>query len=516
MGHVDHGKTSLLDAIRGTNVQASEVGGITQNTRAHQIIHKGQKITFIDTPGHEAFSSMRSRGAKVTDLVMLVVAVDDGVQPQTKESIQFALKEKVPVIVAINKVDLPGKKMQKLKQELTTAGLLLEEYGGDVMVVEVSALKKTGLTELLDRIMLLAEMQELKKDKPRGMDGRLFVLESSLTQSQGAVSLCIVKSGSISKNDYMVFDNKLKRARTLLDQNQVVCDIAEQGDPVWAVGADEVLKVGSVLEIYKSEKEAQIASKREKHRDITKTPAVDVKVEPKNGDASESVGQPEAADVDNNLNLLSELLQSTKKDDDMKFLNVIIKADSQGTLEAITDSLNDLNDDYVQIKIINSSTGRITERDVMSAKDVGGIVIGFQVDIDKHVEDVARKEKVLVRTYKVIYDLIDELGEAMNSLVEPEFVDIEVARAKVKKVFVLTNGQSIAGCEVIKGNIIKGYKVVLNRGGEKIAEGKITSLRLLKSEVKEAKKGQECGILVEPKMDIEEGDEIVSVKQERA
>jgi len=506
MGHVDHGKTSLLDAIRGTNVQSTEVGGITQNTRAHQIIFKNQKITFIDTPGHEAFSSMRSRGAKVTDIVLLVVAVDDGVQPQTKESIKFALEEKVPVIVAINKIDLPGKKMLKLKQELTSAGLTLEEYGGDVMVVEVSALKKIGLDDLLDRILLLAEMQEFKKETPIGMKGRLFVLESTLTQNQGAVCLCIVKAGKIDKNDFIVYGDQVKRARTLLDQNQGLCESAEQGDPVWVVGADEVLKTGTVLEVYPTEKEAKDASKRRSEK----------KDEPSILDSLKGAesGQP-AVGVDNDLSLLSKMLNSNKKTERIKILNIVLKADTQGTMEAVVDSLNSLNDDDVQIKILSAETGKITEKDVITAKSSKGIVIGFQVEMDKRVEEVARSEKVLVRTYKVIYDLIDELGEAMNSLLEPEYKDVEVARAKVKQLFELSNGQLVAGSAVLKGNIVKGYKVIVERVGEKIGEGKITSLRLLKAEVKEAKKGQECGILIEPKLAIEAGDDIICVKQEK-
>jgi len=501
MGHVDHGKTSLLDAIRGTNVQGGEAGGITQNTRAHQIEFKGQKITFIDTPGHEAFSNMRSRGVKVTDLVMLVVAVDDGVQPQTKESIKFALQEKVPMIVALNKIDMPGKDKTKIKQELSNAGVMLEEYGGDVMLCEVSALKKTGLDELLDRILLLVEMQEMKKEDAMGMQGRLFVLESALHKNHGAVCLCIVKAGSVKRNDYLVYGEECKRVRIMLDQFQKPIESAEQGDPVWIVGSDKVLSAGSILEIYTTEKDAQAGAKR--HVKIEDEPTL---VEALAGDSAE---------VNNELAMLSQMISDNKKTDDVKFLNVVLKTDMQGTLEAVTDSLENLNDDFVKVKIIYSGTGQITEKDVLTAKDSGGIVIGFQVDMDKHVGEISRKEKVLVRNYSIIYDLIDELGEAMNSLVEPEYQDVEVARAKVKQVFVLTNGQVVAGSAVIKGNIVRGYKVRVEREGEKIADGKITSLRHLKSEVKEVKKGQECGILIEPKFDVLEGDEIVCVKQEK-
>jgi translation initiation factor IF-2 len=506
MGHVDHGKTTLLDAIRGTNVQAGETGGITQNTSAYQIEYKGHKITFLDTPGHEAFSSMRSRGAKVTDIVLLVVAVDDGVQPQTKESIKFALEEKVPILIAVNKIDMPGKKSQKIKQELTTAGLVLEEYGGDVMLAEVSALKRTGIDELLDRVLLIAEMQEFKKDEVIGMKGRLFVLESKLSQSQGAVALCLVKGGEIDKNNYVVCDGEVKRIRTLLDHNQKNVEVAVQGDPVWIIGSDKVLPTGKILEVYATEKEGQKAVKRinEKADEpsiieaITSTPEI-----------------PSIPEIENNLELLSQMITTSRKTEEIKFLNVIVKADTQGTLEAVIESLKDLNDDFVQVKIILQGTGKITEKDILAAKNSKGIVIGFQVEMDRHTEVIARKEKVLVRVYQIIYDLIDELGEAMNSLIEPEFNDVEVSRAKVKKVFVLTNKKIVAGCLAIKGNIVRGYKVHLERAGEKIGESKIVSLRKLKEEVKEITKGQECGILLEPSLDVQEDDEIVCVKTER-
>jgi translation initiation factor IF-2 len=503
MGHVDHGKTTLLDAIRGTNVQGSETGGITQNTRAHQIEYKGNKITFLDTPGHEAFSSMRSRGAKVTDIVLLVVAVDDGVQPQTKESIKFALEEKVPMIVAVNKIDMPGKKSQKIKQELTTAGLVLEEYGGEVMLVEVSALKKTGIDELLDRILLIAEMQEFKKDEIIGMKGRLYVLESKLSQSQGAVALCLVKGGKIDQNDYIVCDGEVKKIRTLLDHNQKNITVAEQGDPVWIIGSDKVLPTGKILEVYETEKEAQKAIKRINQK--ADEPSI----------VEAIAATPAAPEIENNLELLSQMITTSRKTEEIKFLNVIVKADTQGTLEAVIESLKDLNDDFVQVKIILSGTGKITEKDILAAKNSKGIVIGFQVEMDRHTEVIARKEKVLVRVYQIIYDLIDELGEAMNSLIEPEFKDVEVSRAKVKKVFILTNKKIVAGCLAIKGNIVRGYKVHLERAGEKIGESKIVSLKKLKEEVKEITKGQECGILLEPSLDVQEDDEIICVKTER-
>jgi translation initiation factor IF-2 len=497
MGHVDHGKTTLLDSICGINITSSESGGITQNTRAHQITFEGQKITFIDTPGHEAFSSMRSRGAKVTDIVLLVVAADDGVQPQTKESIKFAQDEKVPIIVAINKTDIPGKNLTKIKQELTNAGLHLEEYGGDVMEVEVSALKKTNLDTLLHRILLLAEMSEFKMDSVENVLGRVFTLEASLDSNRGPVALCIVKAGEVNAGDYLVYKGGSCKIRSMLNTEQKSITKAVQGDPIWLIGADRVLSTGEMVDIVADEKTAR-QMERQKEDDSVIADSLAL--------AQENI---------DDLDLLSDMLDTSEQDKNIKFLNVILKTDVQGTLEAVKTQLLELNDEEVQIKILKEGTGKIQEEDILSAKNSRGLVIGFQVQMDKHVEEVARKEKVLVRIYEVIYDLTQELSEAMDSMMAPKYEETEIARALVKKVFVLSNGQSVAGSSVEKGNIIKGTKVYVLRNEVRVGEGKITSLKLLKQEVKEAKKGVECGILIEPAIVIEEGDQIVCIKVEK-
>lgn len=497
MGHVDHGKTTLLDTIRGTKVQASEAGGITQNTRAHQIVFQGQKISFIDTPGHEAFSNMRSRGAKVTDIVLLVVAADDGVQPQTKESIDFAKQQNVPVIVALNKIDVPGKNILKLKQELTTAGLLLEEYGGDVMLVEISALKGTNIDELLERVLLLAEMHEFKPEATHGINGRAFVLESTLDNKRGPVALVINKAGKISIGDYIVRKDSFYKIRQLLDSEQQLIETCEQSDPVWIIGMDDVATSGEMLEVVDSEKAAKELIK--KFKDAERE-ALAVRSE--GGEISD-------------LDLLSSLLSADAHEQAIKFVNVVVKTDAQGTLEAVREQLESLNDEQVQVKILKAATGNINEEDVLIAKASRGIVIGFQVDVEKRVEEVARKERVLIRRYEIIYTLIGELADVMDSLLEPEEQEVEVARATVKKVFTLTNGQVVAGSEVTKGNFIRGTKVYVLRGENRIADGKVTSLRQLKSEVKEVKKGTECGILIDPAQTLETGDVIVSFKVEK-
>jgi len=498
MGHVDHGKTTLLDTIRGTSVQESEVGGITQNTRAHQIEYKGQKITFIDTPGHEAFSNMRSRGAKVTDLVLLVVAIDDGVQPQTKESINFAKEHKVPILVAFNKIDIPGKNSTKLKQELVNAGVQLEEYGGEVMAVEVSATKKIGIEELLDRILLLAEMSELKLEEPQGVKGRAFILESTLDKTRGPVALCIVKGGSIEASNFLVAGEDNCKIRTILNSEQKIIDKGVEGDPVWLVGLDKVYKVGTFIDIVESDKEAEKLSK--KYSNESTVPGL-----------SESGDSSEVSDLD----FLAGLLNVEQKESEVKYINVVLKTDMDGTLEAVKAQLLDLNDEEVQVKIVREGTGNITEEDVLTAKDSKGLVLGFQVVADKHVLDVAKKEKVIVRIYDIIYTLTDEIADVMDGMLDPTEEEVEIASANVKKVFQLSNGQFVAGSEVAKGTFIKGVRVRVDRDGEKVHTGKVVSLRVLKDEVKEVKKGSECGILIEPNFEVQTGDSIVSFKIEK-
>lgn len=500
MGHVDHGKTTLLDTIRGTKVVDTEAGGITQNTRAHQIEYKGNKLTFIDTPGHEAFSAMRSRGAIVTDIVLLVVAADDGVQPQTKESIEFALREKVPVIVAINKMDIPGKKLEKLKQELTSAGLAIEEYGGDVMVVEVSALKGTNIDELVERILVLSELSELKLEQPEeSTTGNGFVLLSSLDKNLGPVSMVLMQSGEVEMGSRAIFGNEEQKIRSLFDEFNKPKEKALQGDPVWIIGLKEVLPTGQILKFSKDQKQAKQYLKHQEQ------------IINEQDSSSESVQEELVAEDED---ILSQLLADAKREEEIKYLNVVLKADSSGTLEAVEHQLEVLASDDVKIKVIQSGTGEITEKDIIRAKAAYGIVIGFQVEPSNKIVDLAKKEKVLVRNFAIIYDLIDELGEVMDSMEEPVTEDVEISRAKVKQVFKLSDGSHVAGSEVKKGTVLKGYKVFVEREGERIHDARITELRKLKREVKEVKKGEDCGIKLTPDFELLEGDEIVCFKVE--
>lgn len=505
MGHVDHGKTSLLDALRGTNVTAKEAGGITQNTRAHQITTpSGNKITFIDTPGHEAFSSMRSRGAQATDFVLLVVAADDGIQPQTKQSIQFAKESNTPIIVAINKVDIQGVNTTKIKQQLSSFGVQIEEYGGDSLCFEISATKKIGLDNLIEGIELLAQINELKPAEIHNEAlGEAFVLESSLDKKIGAVALCILKAGRLTQRNFGVSHSEdILKVRSYLDQDQRPIDIVEESDPFWVTGLRKTLASGDRIFFYPTEDEA-----KKWHKEIA---------------VQEEQAKAEAPTAQNKL--LEMLLKKKAAEQGLEAhtLNIIAKASTYGTLEAVKAELSKLGDEEKKVNILEAATGDVTESDIRRAKLANGIVISFQLPLSNSIERLARQERVLVRNYDIIYEMMDELSAALEGLIEPEEQEVEVARARVKQVFTLTDGTIIAGSEVIKGTMLKGYKVYVERPSESTADeiaeigrGKISNLRINKDEVKEVKKGQDCGIMIDPKVEgIEAGDEVVAYKVE--
>ena len=504
LGHVDHGKTSLLDAIRGTKVQEGEAGGITQTVRAHQIEYKKgketYKISFIDTPGHEAFTEMRSRGAQVTDIAVLVVAVDDGVQPQTKEAIKFIKKSKVPVVVALNKVDLEGIQKAKVKRQLAENDVQVEELGGDVMIVETSAKKKTGLDELLEAILLTAELHELKIPKPKVGKADAVVLESTLDTCLGAISLVLLKSGTIQVGDYIIGEKEETKVRAIKDEFLKSTATAETSDIVWIVGFKNEIPVGVILHTFNSPQEAK-QSKQKVKKKVKK--AKDEKDEEESELGSE---------------MLSMLIES-QESEDIPTLSLVVKTDSQGTLEVVTKELEKLSSDEVKIEIVEAETGEISEDDIYKASSAGGIVIGFKTMLCKGTDKVAKQEKVLIKNYDIIYELIDEIGEVLEGFLEPEEKEIETARVLIKKVFELSDGSKIAGCSVSKGTILKGNRCYVERPGkkeaERIGEGKITSLKHGKDEVREAPKGTECGIAMEPEIEFEKGDEIVCFKIEK-
>ncbi len=501
MGHVDHGKTSLLDAIRGTSVAAKEAGGITQNTRAHEVVtDSGFKITFIDTPGHEAFSKMRERGSKVTDFVLLVVAADDGVQPQTKESIEFAHKDNVPIIVAINKVDLKGINLQKIKTELSSYGVAVEEYGGDVLSFEVSAKNKTGLRELLEGIQLLAEIHELKPSavKP-GTLGEAFVLESNLDKRIGNVALAVLKSGNLDGRKYVVDKDQIFKVRAYLDHNQKNIEEVHESQPFWITGLKDTLHTGEIIYFTETEEQAKEVQKelRSQNQVVEENP------------------QLEGLDTES---LFAQMLikrEEIKQGIEQKKLNVIVKASTEGTLEAIVEKLKTLGSDESVVSILDSGTGDVTEDEISRAKLAKGIIVTFQLPTPSKIEAIAKSERVLVRNYEVIYELFDEVQEVLESMEKPIEEEVAIANAKVKQVFTLSNGDTVVGCEVTKGVFIKGYRVKVMRGEAEVGRGKISSLRIRKDEVREVKKGLECGIIIDPKVEgVEEGDEVIAFKVE--
>lgn len=495
MGHVDHGKTSFLDAIRGTRVADKEAGGITQNTRAYEVTTKtGFKITFIDTPGHEAFSKMRERGSKVTDFVLLIVAADDGVQPQTKESINFAKKQNVPVIVAINKIDIKGINLLKIKTELSSFGVVIEEYGGDTLCFEISAKEKTGLENVLAGIELLSTMNELKPAEVKPLThGDAFVLESSMDKKIGSVALCILKAGKLIGKEIGCCSEQIFKVRAYLDSNQKNVGEVLESQPFWVTGLRSPVEAGEKIYFTDSEESAK--------KFLVEKVASSVEEEEVSAES-----------------LFAGLLlkrEEAKLGLDKKELNVIVKSSTKGTLEAIIAKLNSLSSDTTKINILDSGTGDVTEAEIIRAKLAKGIIVTFQLPTPVSVTAIAQKEKVLIRNYEVIYEMFDEVQEVLNGMEEPITEEVEIAKAKVKKIFVLSDGSIVAGSEVVSGIILKGYKVKVVRSGNEIGRGKIQSVRSGKNEVKEVKKGLDCGIVIEPKVEgIEEGDEIIAYKVE--
>lgn len=505
MGHVDHGKTSLLDKIRDANVAVGEAGGITQSVRAHQIITKvggeDKKITFIDTPGHEAFSKMRSRGAQVGNIALIVVAVNEGVKPQTIEACKFAVEEKIPIIIAFTKIDMPSEADSKIFSQLAQNGILVEEMGGDAIVARVSSKTGEGIQELLNTIFLVHEMHNsgitIEVDPHFLAEG--IVLESNTDKKLGPLALVILKKGEIqnqkSKNLYAANEQSSSKLRTILNADLKEVNLLTAGDPVWLVGIEKVLNVGQIIRFFDNEKDAANEVKN-------------IKVE-----------QDYSANINNDpISAFAAMFakQSTAKtDENKKILKVILRTDTRGSMEVAKAEIEKLSDEFAEVIIKDQKESEISESDIKYAKDTGAIIIGFRTGISDRTMKLAMHEKVLVRNYEIIYEMIEELEGALLGLTTPEDEEIEVSRAKIKQAFKLTNGQYVAGCVVNKGKMIKGYRVFVERNGEEIGRGKIIELRILKNAVKEVDKGKECGILLEPNIEVADGDEIVAFKIEK-
>jgi len=481
MGHVDHGKTSLLDAIRETRVVDGEAGGITQHIGAYSVKLPKGTISFVDTPGHEAFTTMRSRGASITDIVILVVAADDGVMPQTVESINHARATEVPMIVAVNKIDKPNARPDEVKRQLGEHGVVAEDWGGDTIFVEVSAKKHTNIDTLLEMILLQAEIMELKAnpDKP----GKGVILESRLDRGKGPLATVLVKEGTVRQGDFVVAGLHYGRIRALVDDQGKPVESAGPSIPVEVLGLSGVPAAGDDFNVVKSEKIAKEISDHRQHqfreREISKTSKISL-----------------------------EDLFDQIQEGEVEKLNVIVKADVHGSVEAVADALQKISTDKVKVDVIHTAVGGIKEADVMLASASNAIIIGFNVRPDIKAQNLAEEEHVDIRMYSIIYDLLDDVKKAMTGLLQPEIKEVYLGRAEVKEVFAVSKVGTIAGCRVVDGKVSRNASVRLLRDDVVVYEGKISSLKRFKDDVKEVLTGYECGIGIEKFNDVKVGDVI--------
>ena len=479
MGHVDHGKTTLLDTIRNTRVTAGEAGGITQHIGAYQVRTKDKKITFLDTPGHAAFTTMRARGAKITDVTILVVAADDGVMPQTIEAINHAKAADVPIIVAVNKMDKPQANPDRVMNELVEYGLISEEWGGDTIFVPISALKGEGIDELLENILLVTEMQELKANPNRLALGT--VIEAKLDKGRGAVATLLVQNGTLNVGDPLVVGNTYGRVRAMINDRSKNIHTAKPSTPVEITGLQDVPNAGDRFVVFGDEKTArQIGEKRQQQYIETTRQA-------------------------NSAVSLDTLFEQMKQGE-MKDLNIIIKADVQGSVEALAMSLAKIDVEGVNVRIIHTGVGAINESDITLAVASSAVVIGFNVRPDNNAKQMAATEQVDIRLHSIIYKVIEEIEAAMTGLLDPEFVEKVIGLAEVRQVYKVSKIGTIAGAYVTEGKVSRDGKVRVIRDSVVIYEGEMDTLRRFKDDVKEVQSGYECGMTVENFNDIKEGD----------
>lgn len=486
MGHVDHGKTSLLDAIRHTNVVEGEFGGITQHIGAYQIDYNGKKITFLDTPGHEAFTAMRARGAKATDIAIIVVAADDGVMPTTREAIEHARAAQVPIIIALNKIDRPTANPERVKQQLSDLGL--EVYGGkdEVTVVPLSAKQKIGLEELLENILLVAELADLKANPDKLSTG--VIIESRLDKQQGPTATLLVQEGTLNVGDFILIGEASGKIRAMFNERGEIVDAAGPAAPVVVTGLSIVPPAGEPFEEVATEQEARNrAYQRVQARRATQTKTATVSLND---------------------------LYAKFKEGSIKELNLLVKADVAGSLEPIVSSLEKLGDGNLHAKIVRQGIGTVTQADVMLAAASQGIVIAFNVGIEGPAETLAEQEKVDIRKYNIIYKLIEDIDKALKGMLEPEYKDVLVGRAQVMKIFNVKKN-IVAGSRVIKGTISRGTTAKVLRGQKELFTGQLSSLKRFTDDVKEVAEGYECGISLEGFNDLEENDVIEFYKKER-
>jgi len=487
MGHVDHGKTKILDYIRNANVVAGEAGGITQHIAAYQVTKNGKKITFLDTPGHEAFTAMRARGAKATDIAILVVAADEGVKPQTIEAIHHAQEAGIPIIVAINKIDKENANPDKVKAELAEQGLQPEDWGGKTIMAPVSAITGEGMENLLDMILLVAEMENLKANPNRKAVGT--VIESHLDKSLGPVATIIINTGTLKIMDNVVIGTTSGRIKLMKDHNGKNLRTAGPSSPVLIAGLSKTPKSGDIMQVVKNEKTARMQA--------SQIQLLQEKAATTSGSAAQE---------------LIARINSGK----LKTLKIVLKADTKGSLEAIIQSLNKIKDDEVAIKVIHSGVGNISESDVVMASASQGLVIGFHVDSPFQVEKTAEREHVEIFKYKIIYKLIDDIVALLSGLIEPETVEVVIGKADVKQIFFTGKKELIVGCKIRNGKIQNKAMARVFRGDndKPVGELQISSLRKVNDAVDELKEGNECGIRITGYKDIQEGDILEIYKKE--
>ena len=488
LGHVDHGKTSLLDVIRHTNVVASEAGGITQHIGAYQVEHRGKKITFLDTPGHEAFTAMRARGAQGADIAVLVVAADDGVMPQTLEAIDHARAAQVPIIVAINKMDKPNANPERVKKQLSEAGLDPEEWGGNVICVPVSAKEKTGIEELLDSILLVADLAEIKANPNRPAMGT--VIEAKLDKSRGPTATLLVQNGTLREGDSLVIDDIYGRVRAMFNEKGEKLKEAPPSTPVVVLGLSGVPRAGDIFEVVEDEKTARaIAAQRAEEKE-------------------RGAARPGRA-------LSLEEIYARMEAGQVKELRLILKTDVQGAIEPVVSSLEKLSHDELKVKFIHVGTGNISESDIMLAVASKAIVIGFNVEVDPAAHIMAEAEGVDVRLYDVIYKLIEDVDKALKGLLEPTYEELVTGRAEVRAVFTIPRVGNVAGVYVTEGLLSRNSLARVKRDGQVIYEGRVASLKRFAEDVKEVRAGYECGVGLEGFGDFKEGDIIELYREER-
>lgn len=487
MGHVDHGKTSILDAIRHTSVTAGEAGGITQHIGAYQVEINKRKITFLDTPGHAAFTSMRARGAQVTDIVILVVAGDDGIMPQTVEAINHAKAANVPIVVAVNKMDKPESNFDRVLQNLTEYELVPEQWGGDVICVPVSAVTKNGIDTLLENVLLVADVAELKANPNREAKGT--VIEAKLDKSRGPVATVLVQNGTLHASDVLVAGTSVGRVRVMLDDKGQRIKDAGPSTPVEIVGLSEVPSAGDVFNVVKDERMARELVEQRKHEQKQK-------------------------EFDDRSRVSLDDLFTQMQQGSLKTLNIIVKADVQGSAEAVKASLEKLSNEEVKVRVIHSAVGSVTESDIMLANASKAIIVGFNIRPDANVRSFAEKEGIDIRLYRIIYDCINEIEAAMKGMLAPKYREVSLGTAEVRQTFKVSGIGTIAGCYVKNGKITRTASARLVRDGIVVYEGKLDSLKRFKDDAREVAEGYECGLTLDKYNDIKEGDLVEAYTQE--